>query len=358
MDVGQTVFETTHKIVTLLDAPGHRDFIPNMIKGAAQADVGILVINATTGEFETGFAAGGQTREHVLLSRSLGVLQLIVVVNKMDTVEWSKERYDMIVQSLTPFLKMAGYPLKDVTFVPASGFTGDNLKLVPSSKNASWITGPCLLDVIDTLSVAARDLDASFRLAVSNVYKGSTNGLVVCGRVLVGSAQINEDIVVSPGNVACTIKALDIEGSSPRDFVLAGDTIAMTILGLEPAQISIGSVVCGMDQPISTPVAIGAQIAVFEPEIPITIGHRVIFHSQQGDCAAIITKLLCLKDRSTGEVTKTNPRVLPKHSSAMVEISFDKPVCLELYRCCKDLGRFMLRNEGCTVAVGIVTSIL
>jgi elongation factor 1 alpha-like protein len=149
MDVGRSQFETKTKHVTLLDAPGHKDFIPNMISGAGQADVALLVVDATRGEFETGFDFGGQTREHALLVRSLGVTQLAVAINKLDTVSWSKERFDEISQKLKTFLKQAGFREGDVTFVPCSGLTGQNLTSKPTENELlTWYSGPCLLEVI------------------------------------------------------------------------------------------------------------------------------------------------------------------------------------------------------------------
>ncbi len=149
MDVGQSQFETETKRVVLLDAPGHRDFIPNMIFGAAQADVGLLVVDATTGEFETGFESGGQTREHALLVRSLGVSQLGVAVNKLDMVNWSQQRFTDISARLTAFLKQAGFKEQDVFYVPVSGLTGQNLIAPPTEAElCSWYTGPTLLQCI------------------------------------------------------------------------------------------------------------------------------------------------------------------------------------------------------------------
>lgn len=149
MDVGVLVFETDTKAVTLLDAPGHKDFIPNMISGATQADVALLVVDATKGEFETGFEQGGQTREHALLVRSLGVSQLGVVINKMDTVNWSKDRFDEIVGKLKLFLRQAGFKESDLTYIPCSGMTGENLVKPPTDPELlSWYNGPTLINVI------------------------------------------------------------------------------------------------------------------------------------------------------------------------------------------------------------------
>jgi len=166
MDVGQNRFETDHRVVTLLDAPGHKDFIPNMISGAYQADVAVLVVNATTGEFEAGFESGGQTREHALLVRSLGVSQLCIAVNKLDTVDWSHERFNNIRDKLKVFLtKQAGFRESDLNFIPCSGLTGENLTKVSSSQTLkSWYQGPTLVEVVDTMKTPVRDIDKPFRL--------------------------------------------------------------------------------------------------------------------------------------------------------------------------------------------------
>lgn len=154
MDVGRSQFETKTKLVTLLDAPGHKDFIPNMISGAGQADVALLVVDASRGEFEAGFDFGGQTREHALLVRSLGVTQLTVAINKLDTVSWSQERFNEIANKLKAFLKQAGFRENDVTFVPCSGLTGQNLNTPPTENELlSWYCGPCLLDVIGNFPI-------------------------------------------------------------------------------------------------------------------------------------------------------------------------------------------------------------
>uniref|UniRef100_V5G771 HBS1-like protein n=1 Tax=Anoplophora glabripennis TaxID=217634 RepID=V5G771_ANOGL len=174
MDVGRFQFDTKTKRVTLLDAPGHKDFIPNMISGTGQADVALMVVDATRGEFETGFDYGGQTREHALLARSLGVTQLAVSINKLDTVAWSRERFNEIVAKLKGFLKLAGFKESDVTFVPCSGLTGQNLVSKPTENSLlSWYNGPCLLDVIDNFRSPERPISKPFRLSVNDIFKVS-----------------------------------------------------------------------------------------------------------------------------------------------------------------------------------------
>lgn len=205
MDVGQSRFETPGRAVTLLDAPGHRDFIPNMISGAYQADVAILVVNATTGEFEAGFDAGGQTREHALLVRSLGVSQLAVAVNKLDTVKWSEERFQEVRAKLKAFLKTVGFRDADVAYVPCSGFTGDNL--VKASAHLPWHQGPTLVQAIDAFKPPQRLVEKPFRLSVSDVYKAqSANGFVVAGRIESGFVQKDDKALISPANELVSVK--------------------------------------------------------------------------------------------------------------------------------------------------------
>lgn len=172
MDVGRSQFETDTKLVTLLDAPGHRDFIPNMIAGAGQADVALLVVDATRGEFESGFDLGGQTREHAVLVRSLGVTQLAVAVNKLDTVSWSKARFDEISIKLKVFLKQVGFRESDVSFVPCSGLTGQNLVKAPTENELiSWYSGPSLIKVIDDFKSPERPVAKPMRFSINDVFK-------------------------------------------------------------------------------------------------------------------------------------------------------------------------------------------
>merc|ERR1719295_688862 len=212
MDVGQNKFETSQRVVTLLDAPGHRDFIPNMISGAYQADVAILVVNATTGEFEAGFESGGQTREHALLVRSLGVSQLCVAINKLDTVDWDQERFTNIKDKLRLFLtKQAGFKETDLSFVPCSGLTGENLTQSHSSeKLRSWYKGPSLVEVVDTMKTPLRAMEKPFRLAISDIFRAQTgSGWSVSGRVEAGAVMKDDKVLVSPLNEVGVVKSVD-----------------------------------------------------------------------------------------------------------------------------------------------------
>ncbi|TRY86995.1 hypothetical protein DNTS_009106 [Danionella cerebrum] len=273
MDVGMTKFETDSKVVTLMDAPGHKDFIPNMITGAAQADVAVLVVDASRGEFEAGFEAGGQTREHALLVRSLGVTQLAVAVNKMDQVNWQRERFQEIISKLGHFLKQAGFKDSDVFYVPTSGLSGENLttKSVVADLTA-WYSGPCLLEQIDAFKPPQRSVEKPFRLCVSDVFKGIT---------------LHDEAL---------------------DWAAAGDHVGLTVTGMDIIKINVGCMFCDPKEPIRACTRFRARILLFNIEVPITQGFPVLLHYQTVSEPATIRKLVSVLHKSSGEVLKKKPK--------------------------------------------------
>jgi len=360
MDVGQNKFETEHRIITLLDAPGHRDFIPNMISGAYQADVAVLVVNATTGEFEAGFEAGGQTREHALLVRSLGVGQLTVAVNKLDTVEWDQGRFLAIKEKLRLFLtKQAGFKEDDLTFVPCSGLTGENLTLPPRTDLlSSWYQGVTLMHSIDNMRTPTRAMDKPFRLSVSDIFRAqSGSGFSVAGRVEAGVVMKDDRVLISPLNEICTVKSVLVEQmDSLTGF--AGDHVVLTLVGPDQASVVAGMVLCDPSQPVPVATRFRARVVIFNIEVPITKGYPVVLHYGCVSEQATVKKLVSQLNKSTGEVVKAKPRCLTGNQSAVVEIIVSRPIPLELYKSNRELGRFMLRTGGHTIAAGMVTEIL
>ncbi|XP_012257133.2 protein HBS1 [Athalia rosae] len=356
MDVGHSKFETATKSVTLLDAPGHRDFIPNMISGATQADVALLVVDAARGEFESGFESGGQTREHALLLRSLGISQLAVVVNKLDTVEWSKERFDEIVDKLSVFLKQAGFR-EAVTFVPCSGLSGENLVTHAKEQGLSkWYKGPSLVEVIDQFKCPERPVDQPFRFSVDDIYKGTGTGFCVSGHVETGMVSVGEKVLVLPHNEVASVKGMQID-EMPVTNAFAGDQLVVTLMGIDQQIIGVGDILCDLQHPVPTTTRFQAHVVIFAVQTPITRGLPVVMHQQSLVEPAVIKKLVAQLHKSTGEVIKRKPRCLPKNSSAVVEIETQRPVCMELYKDVKQLGRVMLRVGGTTLAAGLVTKI-
>uniref|UniRef100_A0A1B0BZU5 small monomeric GTPase n=1 Tax=Glossina palpalis gambiensis TaxID=67801 RepID=A0A1B0BZU5_9MUSC len=357
MDVGNFRFETETKSIALIDAPGHKDFIPNMISGATQADTALLVIDATRGEFESGFELGGQTREHALLVRSLGIQQLGVIINKLDTVSWSKERFDEIVQKLRTFLKQAGYRETDVTYIPCSGLTGENLAGPASDPSlTSWYKGPHVLAVIDNFKIPERSIDRPFRMSVSDIFKGTGAGFCISGRVETGVLGVNDKVLMGASREQAHVKGLLID-ESPQNTVFAGDQVSVTLSGIDMNNITVGSFIYDPQHPMPVTTRFQARILVFNIKVPITKGHPVLLHHQSLIEPAVISKLIAQINKSTGEMTKTKPRCLGNHSCAVVELKISRPICIENYVDFKELGRFMLRVAGVTVAAGMVTLI-
>ncbi|CAK9828887.1 Protein HBS1 [Anthophora retusa] len=355
MDIGHSKFETETKSITLLDAPGHKDFIPNMITGATQADVALLVVDATRGEFETGFDSGGQTREHALLLRSLGVSQLAVVINKLDTVDWSKERFDEIVSKIRVFLKQAGFK-DNVTFVPCSGLSGENIVAKPKEPLSNWYTGPTLVNVIDNFKCPERPINKPFRFSVNDIFKGTGSGFCVSGHVETGMVSLGDKVLVLPRNEVAVIKGLQVDEISITN-AFAGDHVSLILSGFEQQNVGIGDIICNPQNPVPVTTCFQAHIVVFAVKIPIMKGLPVVIHQQSLVQPAVITKLIAQLHRTTGETIKKKPRCLPKNSSAIIEITTQNPVCMELYKDIKQLGRVMLRVEGTTIAAGLITKI-
>ncbi|ORX51592.1 hypothetical protein DM01DRAFT_257122 [Hesseltinella vesiculosa] len=363
MDIAMNHFETDHRQFTLLDAPGHRDFIPNMISGTAQADAAILVVDAATGGFESGFQGNGQTKEHAYLARSLGVQQLIVAINKLDAVNWSKDRYDEIVSKLKPFLLQAGFRSHKLTFVPVSGLTGENL-VQPSdaAELTSWYDGPCLIQVIDLLEPPTRLLDRPLRITVTDFFKGgvsvgSSSGVSIGGSVDAGHVQVGEHVMIVPGNEIGVIKNLQVNDEM-SDWAAAGDNVLMTLQGLDILNFSTGCVACNPQFPVPVTSSFTAQIVVFDIRYPLTSGIIVNLHQQGVDEPVAISKLECIVDKATGEVIKRNPRHLLKGMTAKVKIDvLERAIPLESFKDSKHLGRITLRKYGETVAAGVVDQV-
>ncbi|GAB6029029.1 HBS1-like protein [Chamberlinius hualienensis] len=359
MDVGYSKFETATKTITLLDAPGHKDFIPNMITGAAQADVAVLVVDSTRGEFETGFETGGQTREHALLVRSLGVSQLVVAINKLDNVNWSEDRYKEIVNTLKHFLlKQAGFKDSDVTYIPCSGLTGENLVSPPTEELLKqWYTGSTLLEQIDKFNPPERPVTMPLRLCVSDVFKGQGSTFSVAGKVETGYVQTGDKVLLMPVGYAATVRGISMD-DVPQTNAFAGDQVVLSLSGVDITNVTVGCVVCDTSQPIKAATRFRARIVVFNIDTPITRGYQAVLHYQCLSEPVVVKKLISQLHKGTGEALKNNPRCLTKQTNALVELEVSRPICVEEYKDFKELGRFMLRSKGATLAAGVVTQIL
>ncbi|DAZ94875.1 TPA: hypothetical protein N0F65_008019 [Lagenidium giganteum] len=357
MDVGTSYFETKTKHVTLLDAPGHRDFIPKMIAGAAQADVAVLVVPAATGEFEAAFENSGQTKEHTLLVRSLGVTQMIVAINKMDSTGWDQARFEAIVQSLTTFLQSSGFRPKNLWFVPVSGITGANLLDKIPATECPWYSGLTLVAAIDQFGAPQRQISKPFRMCVSDVSKSMSLGTTISGRIYAGAVTTGDSFLLMPIGLPLTVKGIEQNGNSVR-YARAGDTIDMGVTGIDPTSLSIGSILCSIASPVRLARRFEAKIMTMPAvEVPLVKGTCVTLHIHNIDEPANITRLVSILSKS-GETEKKKPRCITREKSAVVQIKTERPICLEVFSNYRQLGRFTLRDRGATLAAGIISEII
>ncbi|KAL7677798.1 hypothetical protein ACOME3_004032 [Neoechinorhynchus agilis] len=357
VEVGRAYFETSRRHYIVLDAPGHKCFVPNMIGGASQADIAILVISARKGEFETGFERGGQTREHAMLVKTAGVKHLIVLVNKMDdpTVDWDEMRFEEIKQRLTPFLKKCGFQSKDggLCYIPCSGMTGSNLKEV--SNALGWYKGPSLIEYMDSLPPFPRSLDSPFRMPIVDRYKDM--GTVVIGKIESGCVRLNDRLILMPNKTKVEVCQITIE-SVDTDAAMCGENVKLKLKGIEEEEISSGFILCDCEDVCHVGKVFDAQIAVLDYKSIICPGYSAVMHLHAGvyevQLKAII-KTLGKKPTDRGQI---RPRFIKQDSNAIVRLEVTDVACMETFQKYPQMGRFTLRDEAKTVAIGKILKIV
>ncbi|CAN1159234.1 Eukaryotic peptide chain release factor GTP-binding subunit ERF3B [Linum perenne] len=362
VEVGRADFETELTRFTILDAPGHKSFVPNMISGASQADIGVLVISARKGEFETGYEKGGQTREHVQLAKTLGVTKLLVVVNKMDdpTVNWSLERYGEIESKMVPFLKTSGYNVKeDVKFIPLSGLTGANIKTRMDKTICSWWNGPCLFEALDDIEVPLGDPNRPFRMPIVDKLKDM--GTVLMGKVESGTVTEGDSLLVMPNRTHVKVIAIYINETKVRQAE-PGENLRVRISGIDDEAsetISPGFVLSSVANPIPGVTEFVAKLQTNEQlDKPIlTAGYNAVLHIHSTVEPCVITELIQEIDPKTGRPMRGIPIFVKKDAVFVCRIQVSSAICVERYSDLPQLGRFTLRSAGKTVAVGKVTEL-
>lgn len=358
VEVGRAYFETGNKHFTLLDAPGHRSFVPNMIGGACQADLAVLVISARKGEFETGFERGGQTREHAMLAKTAGVRHLVVLVNKMDdpTVEWSEERYNECKDKLVPYLRKCGFnPKQELTFMPCSGLTGAFLKEVAPSEVCPWYRGPPFLEYIDSLAPLSRSADGPFRMPAVDKYKDM--GTVVLGKVESGSARRGQQLLLMPNRR--TVEVLQLwSDEDETNLITSGENVKVKLKGVEEEEVSPGFVLCDVVNQCKVAKVFDAQVVILEHKSIICPGYSAVLHIHAAIEECSVKTIICLVDRKSGEKSKTRPRFVKQDQIAIMRMECAGVVCMEPFKEFPQMGRFTLRDEGRTIAIGKVLRVV
>ena len=368
IDISLWKFETPKYYATVIDAPGHRDFIKNMITGTSQADCALLMIAGGPGEFEAGISKDGQTREHALLAYTLGVRQLIVAVNKMDNCSYSEERFNEIKKEVSSYIKKVGYSLESVAFVPISGWHGDNM-LEPTTnmpwfkgweiqrKSGAKVTGMTLVEALDAIEPPARPTDKPLRVPLQDVYKIKGVGTVPVGRVETGILKPNMVVSFAPTNVTTEVRSVEMHHEVVPEAI-PGDNIGFNVTGVSVKDVRRGYVVSdAKNNPAKEAVSFTAQVVVLNYPGQINAGYSPVVDCHTAHITCKFSELLEKIDRRTGVVLEQNPRSLKSGDAAIVKMLPQKPVYVESFQEYPPLGRFAVRDMKQTVAVGVIKSV-
>jgi elongation factor 1-alpha len=355
IDLAFRKFETQKYTFTIIDAPGHADFVKNMITGASQADAAILVFSSKEGEFETAVGDNGQGREHAFLAKTLGVKQLIVAFNKMDTHDYSEKRFKECHEEASRLLTLVGYNLqKDVNFIPVSAWTGANIK--DREPKLSWFKGPTLLEALDALKLPEKPTGKPLRIPVQDVYKIKGAGVVPVGRVETGICKVGAQGHVAPTDFVGEIKSIEMHHEALQSAE-PGDNIGFSLRNIEMKHIYRGCVVAEASKPCSVVGPKGswtAQIIVIWHPTAVAVGYTPVVHSHTAQIACKLMEIKKKMDPKTGQVTEEKPEFLKKGDAGVIVMQPIKKFPIEKFKDFPELGRVAIRDMARTVAVGVV----
>ena len=347
IDLAHQKFSTKKYDYTVVDCPGHRDFVKNMITGASQADAGVLVVAADDGVMP-------QTKEHVFLSKTLGINQLIIAINKMDLVDYSEDKYNELKEEVSNLIKTVGFNPADVPFIPLSAFEGDNI--VDASANTSWYKGPTLIDALDALTAPDKPTNLPLRIPIQDVYSITGVGTVPVGRVETGVMKKGENVIFEPAGASGEVKSIEMHH---EQFEVAepGDNIGFNVRGVGKNDIRRGDVAGHTADAPTVAKEFTAQVVVLQHPGVITVGYTPVFHCHTSQVACTFLELSKKLNPATGAVDEENPDFLKTGNAAIVKIKPTKPMCLENAKEIPQMGRFAIRDMGQTVAAGLCLNV-
>jgi len=348
IDIAHKEFQTPKYYFTIIDAPGHRDFVKNMITGASQADAAVLVLSCVDG-------VQAQTREHAYLAKVLGINQLVVGINKMDAANYDRVKYEDVKASIMNLLKTVGYDTSKILAVPYSALAGDNV--AKKSDKMPWYNGPTLLEALDTFQVPPKPVDKPLRLPIQDVYSISGFGTVPVGRVETGVMKPGDQIIIMPSGVKTEVKSIEMHHQQLQKAE-PGDNIGFNIKGVDKKDVKRGDVVGPVNNPPTVAQEFTAQIVVINHPTAIAPGYTPVFHIHTAQVAATIAEIVEKKDPKTGQTLQKNPEFIKNGDVAIVKVRPTKPVVVEKYSDFPQLGRFAIRDMGQTVAAGVVLDVV
>ena len=347
IDIMHRDFQTPKYYFTIIDAPGHRDFVKNMITGASQADAAVLVVSCTDG-------IQSQTREHAYLAKVLGISQLIVGINKMDAASFDQAKFNDTKQKVSDLLKTVGYDITKVAFIPYSALEGSNVSSKP--EKMPWYNGPTLLGSLDTLTVPTKPTDKPLRLPVQDVYSIAGFGTVPVGRVETGVMKPGDQIIVMPSGAKTEVRSIEMHHQQLQKAE-PGDNVGFNVKGIDKKDIKRGDVIGPATNPPTVAAEFTAQIVVINHPTAIAPGYTPVFHIHTMQIACTIVEIAEKKDPKTGQTVQKNPEFIKNGDVAIVKIKPSKPICIEKFQEFPQLGRFAIRDMGQTVAAGVVLDV-
>ena len=351
IDLSHKKFDTPKYYFTIIDAPGHRDFIKNMITGASQADAAVLVVS-TEGVM-------AQTKEHAFLSRTLGVGQMIIAVNKLDTVNYDEAKFEAVKKDVSALLKTVGYKDDQIQFVPMSAYHGDNV--VKKSDKMSWWKGPTLMEALDNLALPEKPTDLPLRLPIQDLYNIKGIGTVPVGKIETGVMKVGDKVIIVPGRegkgVRGEVKTIEMHHSAVNEAG-PGDNVGFNVRGIGVKDAARGDVLGKESNPPTVATEFTAQIVVLNHPTVVTVGYTPVFHIHTAQIACQITAIEKKINPATGETIQENPDFLKNGEAAIVKIKPVQPMCIETQKEIPQMARFAVRDSGQTVAAGMCISLV
>jgi len=351
IDIMHRPFKSNKYYYTIIDCPGHRDFVKNMITGASQADAAIFVVSAKTGE-----GVQEQTKEHAFLMKVLGVNQLVVAINKMDTVNFDQGRFEEVSNDVKKLLKSIGFDVDKIPFVPVSGLHGDNV--FKKSENLPWYKGPTLIEAMDsTIKPPEQPIDKPLRIPIQDTYSITGVGTVPVGRVETGILKVGDKVIFEPSGATGEVKSIEMFHKKQPE-ARPGDNIGFNVRGVGKKDVKRGDVCGHPNNPPTVAKEFTAQIIVLQHPTVITAGYTPVFHCGTASIACKIEEIIAKIDPKTGEVIEEHPKFIKTGDAARIKVVPTKPMVVEKQSEIPQLARFAIRDMGQTVAAGIVIDVV
>ncbi len=349
IDLAHKKFDTAKYYFTIIDAPGHKDFIKNMITGASQADAGVVVVSGNPSD-----GVQAQTKEHIFLSKTLGVGQLIIAVNKMDMAKYEESRFNEVKEQVSALLKSVGYKPEEIPFIPIASLHGDNV--AKKSENMPWYKGKTLLEALDDLKEPEKPTELPLRLPIQDVYNITGIGVVPVGRVETGVMKIGDKVIVVPGRegkgITGEVKTIEMHHEQMQSAE-PGDNIGFNVRGIGKKDIARGDVLGPVDNPPTVATEFTAQMVVLNHPTVITVGYTPVFHVHTAQVACQIVAIEKKLDPATGQAKEENPDFIKNGDAAIVKIKPVQPMVIEKQKDIPQMSRFAIRDSGATVAAGM-----